>query len=363
MKRGFLFICFLSFVFLAAFSTCAVSCADIVMLKNGRSLEGEIIEESGTTMTLRTKIGKVVFKRADVASEERRELPEGFFGEKAEEKPQVTVNPVPLRAEGYGEASAANFNLSVSAEVKKLNNGDAILVKYTTNLPDKTVLYLTVKALGQELITRKQKVRGQSFAIRLGPFEEKRFSPGLYTVQVSCAVSRQESDEIKKQLGDIDDIVASAELRVGSPGESEQATGKRKKQLVSELKELGKLYNQMTAEYGSQKKKFDREKWDSLSESLKADLKAIKDVDSDYRKSVIVMDYAAQESMKMLIVSTLERMSILYTEKLYKKDGLAFTVPPSPDDRPADALNKVVQELFSNEKDFIEASEKVEGKG
>ena len=75
------------------------------------------------------------------------------------------------------------------------------------------------------------------------------------------------------------------------------------------------------------------------------------------------MDYAAQESMKMLIVSTLERMSILYTEKLYKKDGLAFTVPPSPDDRPADALNKVVQELFSNEKDFIEASEKVEGKG
>ena len=100
MKRGFLFICFLSFVFLAAFSTCAVSYADIVMLKNGRSLEGEIIEESGTTMTLRTKIGKVVFKRADVASEERRELPEGFFGEKAEEKPQVTVNPVPLRAEG-----------------------------------------------------------------------------------------------------------------------------------------------------------------------------------------------------------------------------------------------------------------------
>ena len=75
MKRGPVFIYLLSFTFLAVFSTCAVSSADMVMLKNGRSLEGEILEENGATMALRTKIGKVVFKRADVASEERRELP------------------------------------------------------------------------------------------------------------------------------------------------------------------------------------------------------------------------------------------------------------------------------------------------
>ena len=365
MKRLLFFIYVLSAAILAQ----SVSYADVVALKNGRSLEGEIQEESGNIIVIRTKIGKVKLERKVIASIEKKELPGDFYNEETAEKAQPKAEPqprplisadpgIPLKAEGYGEASADKFKLSVSAELKRLSNGDAVLVKYKTNLPPKTVLYLVVKSLGQELVTRKQTVKSQSFATRFGPFEEKKFAPGLYTVQVSCMISSQESEEVKKQLGKIDDIVAAAELRVGSPEGSEQVTGERRKQLIAELKELERIYNEMNAGYISQKKEFDREKWDSLSAGWKDHLKKIKDDDADYRARMIVMDYAGQENIKMMELYALQRMLLVYTEDLYKSNNLSFTIPPSPDDRKADELNKIVQELFVNMKNFIETSEK-----
>ncbi|MDD4879544.1 MAG: hypothetical protein PHR22_03720 [Candidatus Omnitrophica bacterium] len=358
MKRGPFFIYLLSLVFLAAFSASAVSSADVVMLKNGRSLEGEILEENDTTMTLRTKIGKVVFKRADVASEERRELPEGFFGARAEEKPRVTVNPVPLKAEGYGEANSGKFNLNVSAEMKKIYNGDAVLVKYKTNLPQKTVLFLQVRALNQVIVTRKHAVEGRSFAIRFGPFGEKRFSPGIYVVEVSCIASRQESEEIKKKLEGVGDIVAAAEIRVGSPDEAEGVTGKRRKELLAELRELDSLYGKLSLEYESQKKEFDKEKWESFTSGFEGAIQKIKDADLAYRKAAIVMDYPAQENAKIAIADILRKLRIRYAEKLYKANNLEFKVPPSDDSRGAEALDVNTKSLLASARTFIEKSEK-----
>ena len=358
MKRGPVFIYLLSFTFLAVFSTCAVSSADMVMLKNGRSLEGEILEENGATMALRTKIGKVVFKRADVASEERRELPEGFFGAKAEEKPKVTVNPVPLKAEGYGEANSGKFNLNVSAEMRRIYNGDAILVKYKTNLPQKTVLFLRVRALNQVIVTRKHAVEGPSFAIRFGPFEEKRFAPGIYLVEVSCIASRQESEEIKKKLEGVGDIVAAAEIRVGSPEEAEGATGKHRKELVAELNEMDSLYNKLSLEYESQKKKFDKEKWESFTNDFEGAIQKIKEADQEYRKVAIVMDYPAQENAKISIADILKKLRIRYAETLYKANNLEFKVPPSDDSRGAAALDVNTKSLLASARTFIEKSGK-----
>jgi len=358
MKKGLFFIHLLSFASLAVFSTCAVSSADVVTLKNGRSLEGEILEENNTTMTLRTKIGKVVFNCGDVASKERRELPEGFFGARAEEKPRVTVNPVPLKAEGYGETNSGKFNLSVSAEMRKTYNGDAILVKYKTNLPQRTVLFLQVRALNQVIVTRKHAVEGQSFAIRFGPFEEKRFAPGLYVVEVSCIASRQESEEIKKKLEGVGDIVATAEIRVGSPDEAEGATGKHRKELVAELKEMDNLYNKLSLEYESQKKKFDKEKWESFTNGFEGAIQKIKEADQEYRKAAIVMDYPAQENAKISIADILRKLRIRYAEKLYKANNLEFKVPPSEDSRGAEALDVNTKSLLASARTFIEKSEK-----
>lgn len=261
---------------------------------------------------------------------------------------------VELKAEGYGRAASSKYELSVTAQAKRLTNGDAVLVKYKTNLPRMTVLYMSVRSLDQVLVTRKQTVESPEFAIRFGPFDNKKFSPGIYVVEVSCIPERQESGAVKKELSGADKLVASAELRIGNQEDFEVTTGKRKAALTAELEELESLYSALNDAHASQKKEFNKARWDAFSEGFLLRVKKIGDLDADYRSKMLVMDYAAQENIKMMIVDTLGKLWIRYTEKLCKDNGVDFSAPPSPDNRPADMLNIVMQELLVNSKAFIE---------
>ncbi len=263
-----------------------------------------------------------------------------------------TARDTELKAEGYGRAASSKYELNVTAQAKRLANGDAVLVKYKTNLPRMTVLYMSVRSLDQVLVTRKQTVEGPEFAIRFGPFDNKKFTPGIYVVEVSCIPERQESGAVKKELSGTDKLVATAELRIGNQEDFEVTTGKRKAALVAELKELDSLYFAMNDEYALQKKEFNKARWDAFSEDLLLRVKKIGDLDADYRSKMLVMDYAAQENIKMMIVDTLGKLRIRYTEQLCKDNGVEFSAPPSPDNRPADMLNKVMQELLVNSLDF-----------
>ena len=49
--------------------------ADVVHLKNGRTLEGEILSEAGTKVLLKTRFGEVTIEKADIASIDRRPTP------------------------------------------------------------------------------------------------------------------------------------------------------------------------------------------------------------------------------------------------------------------------------------------------
>lgn len=57
--------------------------ADVVTLHDGRSYEGEVLSETTSEVVIKAKIGAIVtelrFRRSEVKSIERRELPDGFF--------------------------------------------------------------------------------------------------------------------------------------------------------------------------------------------------------------------------------------------------------------------------------------------
>jgi hypothetical protein len=125
---------------------------------------------------------------------------------------------------------------------------------------------------------------------------------------------------------------------VGDVGEYEVTTGRRKARLISELKALAALYSEINAEYGSQKKEFDETEWGSFSASWKEKLDTIRQEDIQDRAKALVMDYAAQENIKMMMVDTLIKLWIRYAEDLSKENGLGFKAPPSPDNRPAQML-------------------------
>ncbi len=267
----------------------------------------------------------------------------------------VPARDVELKAEGYGRTASSKYELSVTAQAKRLENGDAVLVRYKTNLPRMTVLYMSVRSLDQVLVTRKQTVEGPEFAIRFGPFDNKKFSPGIYVVEVACLPERQESGAARQELSGTDKLVASAELRIGNQEDFEVTTGKRRAALTAELKELSSLYSALNDEYAAQKKEFNKAKWDAFSEGFLPRVKKVADLDADYRSKMLVMDYAAQENVKMMIVDTLGKIWIRYTEQLCKDNGVDYSAPPSPDNRPADMLNTVMRELLVNSLDFYTA--------
>ena len=87
----------------------AAASADVLVLKDGRSLEGEVVEETGSSVVFRHKVANVAtvetFPRFRIAALERRALPEGFFDDrKAAPKPEDEPE---TDAPGGGEEPAA----------------------------------------------------------------------------------------------------------------------------------------------------------------------------------------------------------------------------------------------------------------
>ncbi len=62
MTKKFVIIYMFIFTLLAQSS----AFGDLVYLDNGRKVEGEIIEETGEAVTLKIKIGRVVFKKDEI---------------------------------------------------------------------------------------------------------------------------------------------------------------------------------------------------------------------------------------------------------------------------------------------------------
>lgn len=330
--------------------------SDVVHLKNGRLIEGEVIEETDNAVNLRTKIGKVIFQRNELESIERKELPLDFF-----ESLQPTVKKKELTqptekksgVEGYSEIKPPKFNLNINAEFKRLLEGDAILVNGTTNLPPKAVLYLIFKTQTQQtLAVRKLFVEGATFSDRIGPFGNKRVSPGVYIVEASFSPERQESEKIKDMLASAQEIIATSEITIGSLAEAEEKVNKRKAELASQIKELEYLYDELNRQYQMQKKKFNEGSWNTWSLRWRPQLGAIKSSNEDYRNKTLVLDYPVQENVLNEVIYDLELLWNRYATELFKMNNLAFEIPPSNDTRDPESLKKVIQDRLKSSQDL-----------
>jgi hypothetical protein len=68
-----------SLILLAALALCATSYGDVLHLKTGGTVEGEIVEEAADKILIRTKFGVQQIARADIERVEKKETPEQEF--------------------------------------------------------------------------------------------------------------------------------------------------------------------------------------------------------------------------------------------------------------------------------------------
>ncbi len=343
-------------IFIALLLSLSMGCAqllygDIIHLKNGRAIEGEIMEERDDTVSFKTKIGQVTFRRDGIISLEKKELPPDFFEEETEEKMSQPNETAP-KAEGYKNVGPQRFNLNVEAKLKKRLDGDAILISGTTNFPPKTVLYLIVKTPSQIIAVFKKSVKSPSFSSQVGPFGDKGIPPGSYIVEAVFSPEKQENEKMREILADTKEMVATSGIIVGTPEEIEDRISNRRAELASQLKELDRLYNELSREYEAQKD-FNEARWNTWLLKWQSQLETIKSLNESHKGKAIVLDFSLQENVMHEIICDLELLKNRYIAELFKKNKLSFKTLSSNDTRDPDLLKKAIQDKLKTSGDFL----------
>lgn len=170
MKFGWI-----SLVALMVFLVPASSRADIIVLQNGRTLEGEILEQTGDYLEIKLGSGKMRLNRKDIKSFEIKEPAEGYS---TVELPDLEV--IPEEAEINKPASA---DVKLKAEFMR----NKVLVSGTSSYPNNTPLRVYFMQGESIVMVKESRVKRGEFYVAFGPFK-KEIMAGKYTVRAEASV-------------------------------------------------------------------------------------------------------------------------------------------------------------------------------
>ena len=136
--------------------------ADVIHLKNGRAVEGEIVEQTDSYVEVRLKTLTAKFDLKDVQSVEKKELPGNFFVS------EVSTRYDKLKAEGYSEMDNSPYKIMTKATYDKFK--DLVEIEGDIDLPEKATLYVALKKDNNIVDSLQTAVTGNKFAVRFGPF-------------------------------------------------------------------------------------------------------------------------------------------------------------------------------------------------
>ena len=153
--------------------------ADVIHLKNGRTVEGEMIEKTDTNVEVRLKSLTVKFDVKDIQSVEKKEIPNNFF---VKEDSTRSDN---LKVEGYSAPPEnPSYKLVTKATYRKIENKEMVEVEGDINLPEKSTIYVALKKDNNIIDSVQIAVSGNKFIAYLGPFAIP-LSAGDYKVETS----------------------------------------------------------------------------------------------------------------------------------------------------------------------------------
>ncbi|MDD5310494.1 MAG: hypothetical protein PHX64_01915 [Candidatus Omnitrophica bacterium] len=213
--------------------------ADTITLQNGRTLNGQIIGQPDDYIEIKLGSGKMKLSRKDIKSFEIKEPAEGYSNPDSKET-----------APGRTNAPATLSNINLKAEYAK----SKIRITGKADLPRGTKLTLNFKRQDKVLITKRITVRSGDFFTLIEPFE-RQLSPGKYAIE-----ARAEADNKEIAAG-------SCDLVVGSVSQVSEREKSDKQRLTETADRVQSLYNDLNTAYETNKKNFDKKKWDEWSAS------------------------------------------------------------------------------------------------
>jgi len=173
------------------FSLAMPANADVIYLRNGRTLEGEILGQTETYLEVRLKAVKAKFNIDDVEAIEKKDLPEGFFKEA-----KVDIKEPQKQAEGYSPPPKPSYAIKLKARYRDEFNREVIDIEAKTNLPEGILVNVYFKRSDDVIASLRTPVKNGKFFARLGPFESK-LSSGKYTVEAESASGPDTKEAVK----------------------------------------------------------------------------------------------------------------------------------------------------------------------
>lgn len=264
-----MFIVKIFFLFICLFCLNALTHADIIHLKNGQALEGEVIKEDNEYIEIKIKIGEAKISRNDVESIEKNELPEGFFNDAGildEKSGSESLQSENTKQEtSVQEEKKIIYEVSVEAKFLKEDDKGVVEVYGKTNFPEGVLIYVFLKKLDIFIASLEVPVKEGQFFSRLGPFE-KELPFGEYIVEAVFMPERQAKNVIEKLSESERQLISGYYvLQIGSNEE----IGQNEKECIEEIEsifiELEILFRELDNNYKINLDNFNPSSWDTWS--------------------------------------------------------------------------------------------------
>ena len=239
--------------------------ADEIYLKNGRMMQGEIIEESDGEVILRMKLGKTVVPRKDIVSMEKKDLPEDYFGLPDEKPERSSATP--------GEKTQDNkvpYDFKITASYEPQADNVRVTVSGEATLPNGATIEIFIKRRERFITSGRTSVFGNRISMDFR-FSKRRFFPAVYTVSAIFIPERQ-SPDVRKILQSnfafgprVKTVEASCPLYAGRIREIIEAEVEAKCEVGTAMAKLEMMQSELSAKFTAAKKNFKAREWDKWS--------------------------------------------------------------------------------------------------
>lgn len=290
------------------------SYADLVHLKNGRVLEGEVTEQTDSYLEIKLKVAKAKFPNGEIESVEKKELPEGFFGTEEEKvKPAVSQKKSArgkktAQAEGYSEPEKLIYSISMKASYEKENKKDKqeekIYAKADTNLPEGESVKVNLKRKNFVIESKYVNVKYGGFFATFGPFD-KSLMPGIYTVEAEFPPGAEKREGW-----------AVREVGVGSDKDIKAWEERAKSEMTQAIMELQGLSLSLYNNYQLNKERFDKKKWYDWSENWHSQLEVLQRTFNGFSKGYVVYLYPEAQQNILISAQNLKRLYDAYATEV-----------------------------------------------
>ncbi|MFA5164638.1 MAG: hypothetical protein WC481_03655 [Candidatus Omnitrophota bacterium] len=316
-------------IFMAVFIVfCVVAStrADTVVLQNGRTLEGRILEQTDDYIEIKLGSGKMKLGKKDIKSFEIKEPAEGYS---TVELPDIEVMP---------EEAAVRKPVAADIKLKAEYTKGKVFVSGTSSYPNNTPLRVYFMQGESVVMVKESRVKRGEFYIAFGPFE-KEIMAGKYSVRAEATIdgSKAYSEPFA--------------LVIGS-GERVKVDETREKQyLQDKAQEVSELYAELNRAYDNAKASYDGRKWKGWSKGwLEKVNSAAAEFNDDSRKYIASVRPVSQRRLQFCfhqLPLLLRAYTIEFNSKSAKSPGQVLPVQDAQALRQSfdRALSETVQDV------------------